>query len=77
MFQWVQKRISTFYVILPYLHDTVSLDPSRRKKKTHLLYIINTMGADVLGTYGPLARYIKLRVRMHRECRERFPRHHS
>ena len=25
---------------------------------------------------GPLARYAKLRVRMRRECRERFPRHH-
>ena len=24
---------------------------------------------------GPLARYVKLRVRMRRECRERFPRH--
>ena len=24
---------------------------------------------------GPLARYAKLRVRMRRECRERFPRH--
>ena len=23
---------------------------------------------------GPLARYAKLRVRMRRECRERFPR---
>ena len=27
------------------------------------------------GSYGPLARYAKLRVRMRRECRERFPRH--
>ena len=25
--------------------------------------------------HGPLARYTKLRVRMRRECRERFPRH--
>ena len=25
--------------------------------------------------HGPLARYAKLRVRMRRECRERFPRH--
>ena len=25
--------------------------------------------------HGPLARYVKLRVRMPRECRERFPRH--
>ena len=25
--------------------------------------------------HGPLARYVKLRVRMRRECRERFPRH--
>ena len=25
--------------------------------------------------YGPLTRYAKLRVRMRRECRERFPRH--
>ena len=25
--------------------------------------------------YGPLARYVKLRVRMRRECQERFPRH--
>ena len=24
--------------------------------------------------HGPLARYVKLRVRMRRECRERFPR---
>ena len=24
---------------------------------------------------GPLAKYVKLRVRMRRECRERFPRH--
>ena len=26
-------------------------------------------------SHGPLARYAKLRVRMRRECRERFPRH--
>ena len=26
-------------------------------------------------SHGPLARYVKLRVRMRRECRERFPRH--
>ena len=25
--------------------------------------------------HGPLARYAKLRLRMRRECRERFPRH--
>ena len=25
--------------------------------------------------HGPLARYIKLRMRMRRECRERFPHH--
>ena len=25
--------------------------------------------------HGSLARYVKLRVRMRRECRERFPRH--
>ena len=25
--------------------------------------------------HGPLARYVKLRVRMRREYRERFPRH--
>ena len=25
--------------------------------------------------HGPFARYAKLRVRMRRECRERFPRH--
>ena len=24
---------------------------------------------------GPFARYAKFRVRMRRECRERFPRH--
>ena len=28
-----------------------------------------------LAHHGPLARYVKLRVRMRRECRERFPRH--
>ena len=26
-------------------------------------------------SHGPLARYVNLRVRMRRECRERFPRH--
>ena len=26
-------------------------------------------------SHGPFARYVKLRVRMRRECRERFPRH--
>ena len=25
--------------------------------------------------HGPLTRYLKLRVRVRRECRERFPRH--
>ena len=25
--------------------------------------------------HGPLARYVKLRLHMRRECRERFPRH--
>ena len=25
--------------------------------------------------HGPLARYVKSRVRMRRECRKRFPRH--
>ena len=27
--------------------------------------------------YGPLAKYVTLRVRMRRECRERFPHHHE
>ena len=26
---------------------------------------------------GPLERYVKLRMRMRRECLERFPRHRS
>ena len=30
---------------------------------------------NCLHFHGPLARYVKLRVRMRRECRERFPRH--
>ena len=29
----------------------------------------------VLTLHGPLARYVKFRVRMRRECRERFPHH--
>ena len=33
------------------------------------------MSARAPRANGPLARYIKLRVRMRRECRERFPRH--
>ena len=34
-----------------------------------------TMWHAIIWTNGPLARYVKLRVRMRRECRERFPRH--
>ena len=30
---------------------------------------------EMRSCYGPLARYAKLRVRMRREYRERFPRH--
>ena len=30
---------------------------------------------DIGHQHGPLARYVKLRVRMLRECRDRFPRH--
>ena len=30
---------------------------------------------NIILYHGPLARYVKLRVRMRRECRERFPRH--
>ena len=33
------------------------------------------VGWFILATNGPLARYVKLRVRMRREFRERFPRH--
>ena len=38
-------------------------------------YIWGPMGQSVYLWHGPLARYVKLRVRMRRECRERFPRH--
>ena len=41
---------------------------------TTRLYVINVAGS-LCSCYGPLARYAKLRVRMRRECRERFPRH--
>ena len=30
---------------------------------------------DLLILHGPLAKYVKLRVRMRRECREPFLRH--
>ena len=30
---------------------------------------------SVGSAHGPLTRYVKLRVRMRRECWERFPRH--
>ena len=30
-------------------------------------------GQVISDHHGPLARYVKLRVRMRRECRERFP----
>ena len=41
---------------------------------------MNKVSADarpygLSAVHGPLARYVKLRVRMRRECRERFPRH--
>ena len=38
-------------------------------------FIWGPMGQSVYLWHGPLARYVKLRVRMRRECRERFPRH--
>ena len=38
--------------------------------------VISETNVDIcLRINGPLARYAKLRVRMRRECRERFPRH--
>ena len=41
-----------------------------------LLKDLAVVDIAVTVTYnGPLARYVKLRVRMRRECRERFPRH--
>ena len=38
----------------------------------HITWIIKQHRCSI---HGPLARYAKLRVRMRRECRERFPRH--
>ena len=38
-----------------------------------VMYILFNVYLSYLN--GPLARYQKLRVRMRRECRERFPRH--
>ena len=32
-------------------------------------------GGGGIAQYGPLTRYVKLRMRMRQECRERFPRH--
>ena len=34
-----------------------------------------SLAPDPISIHGPLARYVKFRVRMRRECRERFPRH--
>ena len=39
----------------------------------HIHILTSTVAS--LNHHGPLARYVKLRVRMRRECRERFPRH--
>ena len=50
-----QKHILTFYFIPPYWHGTGSWNPSSSKTRTHLLYIINIMGADVLATQGARA----------------------
>ena len=52
---------------------------------TSILYC-NQLGLDMIRyadwiiswchlLHGPLTRYVKLRLRMRRECRERFPRH--
>ena len=47
-----QKHIFTFYVIPPHWHETGSWNPSSSKTRTYLFYIVNIMGADVLGTQG-------------------------
>ena len=40
-----------------------------------VIKVIRDVGYEVYATNGPLARLAKSRVRMRRECRERFPRH--
>ena len=46
------KYIFMFYIIPPYWHNTCSSNPSSSKTRTHLFYIINIMGVDVLATQG-------------------------
>ena len=43
----------------------------------HCDFITSVFGHNFFDTqgYGPLTRYVKLRLRMRRECRKRFPRH--
>ena len=49
-------------LFLPALSDVVSI-------------LLKTPLCTVTRLHGPLARYINCRLRMRRECRERFPRH--
>ena len=46
------KHVFAFHVIVPYWQDTGSWNLSSSKTRTHLFYIVNIMGADVLATQG-------------------------
>ena len=46
-----------------------------KSQQTYKIPFVFCFPVATLSVHGPLARYVKLRVRMRRECRERFPRH--
>ena len=54
-FQKKYKHGFTIAVILPYLHNTGSWNPSSCKARTHLLYIVNIMVADGVATQGAMS----------------------
>ena len=48
--QQKHKHVFSIHIIHPHWHDTAFWNPFSHKTTTHLFFIVNTMGADVLAT---------------------------
>ena len=58
-------------------HQTHMISDITHSAQNGIPHWYNLIWWIVLDWNGPLTRYVKLRVRMRRECRESFPRHHG
>ena len=65
---------NTHAKLMVWINTGYQMDPEKPVER-YSACSYHSVSSLVIYLYGPLTIYVKLRVRMRRECRERFPRH--